>query len=127
MLFQAVRNEQRGLVVGSLIPNTKVPSSTPGCEKNTRVAQRKRAVKTSSVTQLDFHQVRTTDGYRILSRRSPDRNWSWVFYTSVALQKRPVKLDVKRSYRNSLSAHRQSFGGFTEATSLLRQTLNTVM
>ena len=29
MLFQAVRNERRGLVVGSLIPNTKVPSSTP--------------------------------------------------------------------------------------------------
>ena len=29
MLFQAVRNEQRGLVVGSLIPNLKVPSSNP--------------------------------------------------------------------------------------------------
>ena len=29
MLFQAVRNERCGLVVGSLIPNPKVTSSTP--------------------------------------------------------------------------------------------------
>jgi hypothetical protein len=29
MMFQAVRNEQRGLVVGSLIPIPKIPSSNP--------------------------------------------------------------------------------------------------
>ena len=29
MMFQAVRNEQRGLVVGSLIPTPKIPSSNP--------------------------------------------------------------------------------------------------
>lgn len=44
MLFQAVRNERRGLAVGSLIPDPKVTGSTPGCEKNTRVAQMKCAV-----------------------------------------------------------------------------------
>ena len=103
------------------------PKFNSRLRKNTRVAQRKCAVKTSSVTHLDFHQVRTTDGYRLISRRSLDRNQPWVFYTSVALKKRPVKLDAKRSYRNSSSTHCQQFGGFAEATSLLRQTLNTVM
>ena len=44
----------------------------------TRIAQRESAVKTSSVTSLDLHKVRTTDGYRLISRRSPDRNWLWV-------------------------------------------------
>ena len=29
MMFQAVRNEQRGLVVGSLILTPKIPSSNP--------------------------------------------------------------------------------------------------
>ena len=30
--------------------------------------------KTSSVTMLDFHKVRKIDGYRLMSRRSSDRN-----------------------------------------------------
>jgi hypothetical protein len=42
MLFQAVRNERFGLVVGSLIPNTKVPSSTPSLklQKKTQMVVR---------------------------------------------------------------------------------------
>jgi hypothetical protein len=29
-----------------------------------------------------LHKVRTTDGYRLISRRSPDRNWLLVFHPS---------------------------------------------
>ena len=117
MLFQAVRNERCGLVVGSLIPKPEDPKFESRLrKKHPRSAEEARR-KTSSVTQLDFHQVRTTDGYRILSRRPLDRNQSWVFYTSVALKKRPVKLDAKRSYRNSLSMLYRS---------LLRQNMVTV-
>ena len=50
------------------------------------VAQWKRAVKRRQLPTR-FEKIRKTDGYRLMSRRSHDRNVSGEFITSAALQK----------------------------------------
>ena len=97
--------------------------------------------KTSSVTSIRPARVRKTDGYRLMSRRPPDRNWlgelgtqTWKHFGSFTEATRQAgrKTQQPTLYRLSSAAERQAhnlevvgskptggilhFGSFTEAT-----------
>jgi hypothetical protein len=99
-VFQAVRNEHapmaqwsddmpKSLMVASSNPTSATAKKTKktvmipfnkilGVNKISKTIYPRSAAearrKTSSVTMLDLHEVRKIDGYRLMSRRSSDRN-----------------------------------------------------
>ena len=78
-------------------------------QKKSPVAQRKRAVKRRHSNQSTV-QVRQRDGYRLMSRRTPDRNWSGENFNSSALQKPSGNLGFPGNLALTLTAlaHRKS-------------------
>ena len=84
-------------------------------EHQSPVAQRKRAVKHRQLPTR-FEKIRQTDGYRLMSRRTHDRNVSGESYNSAALQKLLViakrRTYVKHSKGNlRFPYHNHSHGG----------------